>query len=157
MKIAVASDHRGVKAIEQIRAIVAQLNHECLDFSLAGDGPVDYPDVAYLAADAISTDKAERAILICGTGIGMSIAANKVKGVRAALCFDELNAQLSRQQMDSNVLCLAGDLLGPSALCKIVETWITTDFVGGRHQRRVNKIQSIEEGINPRERETIKV
>jgi ribose 5-phosphate isomerase B len=151
MKIAVASDHRGVKAIEQVKAIVAQLNHECLDFSLASEGPVDYPDVAYLAADAVSTDKAERAILICGTGIGMSITANKVKGVRAALCFDELNAQLSRQQMDSNVLCLAGDLLGSSALHKIVEAWLTTDFVGGRHQRRVDKIQSIEEGIDPRE------
>lgn len=151
MKIAVASDHRGVKAVEQIKAIVAQLNHECVDFSPPGDSPVDYPDVAYLAADAVSRHKAERAILVCGTGIGMSIAANKVKGVRAALCFDELNAQISRQHNDSNVLCLSGDLLGSSALRKIVETWLTTDFVGGRHQRRVDKIQSIEDGIDPRE------
>ena len=150
MKIAVASDHRGVKAIEQVKAIVAQLNHECLDFSEAGDSPVDYPDVAYIAAHAVSTQQAERAILVCGTGIGMSIAANKVKGVRAALCYDELNAQISRQHNDSNVLCLAGDLLGSSALRKIVETWLTTDFVGGRHKRRVDKIQSIEDGIDPR-------
>lgn len=151
MKIAVASDHRGVKAVEQIRAIVAQLNHECQDFSSGGEGPVDYPDVAYIAAVAVSQHKADRAILVCGTGIGMSIAANKVKGVRAALCYDELNAQISRQHNDSNVLCLSGDLLGSSALRKIVETWLTTDFVGGRHQRRVDKIRSIEDGIDPRE------
>ena len=151
MKIAVASDHRGVKAVEQVKAIVAQLNHECLDFSPGGDSPIDYPDVAYLAAIAVSTHKADLAILVCGTGIGMSIAANKVKGVRAALCFDELNAQISRQHNDSNVLCLSGDLLGSSALRKIVETWLTTDFVGGRHQRRVDKIQSIEDGVDPRE------
>jgi ribose 5-phosphate isomerase B len=151
MKIAVASDHRGVKAVEQVKAIVAQLNHECLDYSPAGNSPVDYPDVAYLAAVAVSTQKADGAILVCGTGIGMSIAANKVKGVRAALCFDELSAQISRQHNDSNVLCLSGDLLGSSALRKIVETWLTTDFVGGRHQRRVDKIHSIEEGIDPRE------
>jgi ribose 5-phosphate isomerase B len=151
MIIAVASDHRGVKAVEQIRAIIAQLDHKCLDFSPTGVGPVDYPDLAYLAAEAVSTKKAERAILVCGTGIGMSIAANKVKGVRAALCYDELNAQISRQHNDSNVLCLSGDLLGSSALRKIVETWLTTDFIGGRHQRRVDKIQSIEDGIDPRE------
>ncbi|MBW8015432.1 MAG: ribose 5-phosphate isomerase B [Planctomycetes bacterium] len=151
MKIVVACDHRGFKAIEQVKAIIAQLNHECLDFSPAGDSPVDYPDVAYHAAVAVSTHKAEGAILVCGTGIGMSIAANKVKGVRAALCFDELSAQISRQHNDSNVLCLSGDLLGSSALRKIVETWLTTDFVGGRHQRRVDKIHSIEEGIDPRE------
>jgi len=151
MKIAVASDHRGVKAVEQVKAIVAQLNHECLDFSPGGEGPIDYPDVAYLASIAVSSHKADLAILVCGTGIGMSIAANKVKGVRAALCFDELNAQISRQHNDSNVLCLSGDLLGSSALRKIVETWLTTDFVGGRHQRRVDKIRSIEDGIDPRE------
>ena len=151
MKIAVASDHRGVKAIEQIRAIIAQLNHECLDYSPSGDSPVDYPDVAYLAAEAVSSHKAERAILVCGTGIGMSIAANKINGVRAALCFDELNAQISRQHNDANVLCLSGDLLGSSALRKIVETWLTTEFIGGRHQRRVDKIRAIEEGSDLRE------
>ena len=149
MKIAIASDHRGVKAIEQIKAIVAQLDHECLDYSITGEGPVDYPDLAYLAAKAVSNEDADLAILVCGTGIGMSIAANKVKGVRAALCFDELNAQISRQHNDSNVLCLSGDLLGSSALRKIVETWLTTDFVGGRHQRRVDKIRAIEEGLDP--------
>jgi ribose 5-phosphate isomerase B len=150
MIIAVASDHRGVKAVEQIKAIIAQLQHECLVFGSTGDSPVDYPDVAFDAAEAVSTKKADMAILVCGTGIGMSIAANKVKGVRAALCYDELNAQISRQHNDSNVLCLSGDLLGSSALRKIVETWLTTDFVGGRHQRRVDKINAIEQGKDPR-------
>ena len=150
MKIAVASDHRGVKAVEQIKAIIAQLNHECLDLSPGGDDPIDYPDVAFLAAKAGSSEEAELAILVCGTGIGMSIAANKVNGVRAALCFDELNAQISRHHNDANVLCLAGDLLGATVLRKMVETWLTTEFSGGRHQRRINKITAIEKGEDPR-------
>ena len=150
MIIAVANDHRGAKAIEQVKAIIAQLEHECLDFDVGAEGPIDYPDVAYQAAKAVSKEEADRAILVCGTGIGMSIAANKVKGVRAALCFDELNAQISRQHNDANVLCLSGDLLGSSALRKIVETWLTTEFSGGRHQRRVEKISAIEDGLDPR-------
>ena len=151
MKIAVGSDHRGVKATEQIKAIISQLNHECIDYGLNSEEPVDYPDIAYKAAMAVSENQADRAILVCGTGIGMSISANKVKGIRAALCFDELNAQISRHHNDANVLCLSGDLLGSSALRKIVETWLSTDFQGGRHQRRVNKITVIEQGIEPTE------
>ncbi|MBE0537921.1 MAG: ribose 5-phosphate isomerase B [Phycisphaerae bacterium] len=151
MKIAVANDHRGTSAIEQVKAIIAELNHECLDFSSDNDQPVDYPDMAYLAAKAVSDKQADRAILVCGTGIGMSITANKVKGVRAALCYDELNAKISRNHNDANVLCLSGDLLGTTILRKIVETWLTTEFSGGRHQRRVNKIMAIEDGRDPRE------
>ncbi len=150
MIIAVSNDHRGVKAIEQVKAIIAQLNHECIDFGSADEHPVDYPDMAYMAAKAVSENKADRAILVCGTGIGMSIAANKIKGVRAALCFDELNAQISRHHNDANVLCLAGDLIGTTVLRKMVETWLTTEFSGGRHQRRVNKIAAIEKGEDPR-------
>lgn len=151
MKIAVANDHRGVKAVEQIKVIVSQLNHECVDFCSNSDQPIDYPDVAYLAADAVSTQKADRAILVCGTGIGMCIAANKINNIRAALCYDELNAKISREHNDANVLCLSGDLLGTAALRKIVETWLTTEFMGGRHQRRINKIKAIENGNDPRE------
>ena len=150
MKVAVANDHRGVEAIEQVKAIIAQLNHECIDFSSDSDQPVDYPDLAYQAAEAVSTKSADRAILVCGTGIGMSIAANKVKGVRAALCYDELNAKISRNHNDANVLCLSGDLLGSAVLRKIVETWLTTEFSGGRHGRRVKKIMAIEQGQDPR-------
>lgn len=150
MKIAVANDHRGVSAVEQVKAIVAQLNHEMLDFSSNTEQPVDYPDLAFVAASAVSSGQADRAILICGTGIGMCIASNKVKGVRAALCYDELNARISRQHNDANVLCLSGDLLGSGMLRRIVETWLTTDFSGGRHLRRVHKIQAIEQGKDPR-------
>jgi ribose 5-phosphate isomerase B len=151
MRIAVANDHRGHKAIGQIKAIIAQLELTCVDLSTSSDQPVDYPDIAYVASKAVADGKADRAILICGTGIGMSIAANKVKGIRAALCYDELAAKLSREHNDANVLCLSGDLVGPSMMRKIVETWLTTDFVGGRHLRRVHKIQAIEEGTDPRE------
>jgi ribose 5-phosphate isomerase B len=151
MIIAIANDHRGTEAKEQIKAIITQMGHQYMDMGVSEETPVDYPDMAFTAATAVAQKKADRAILICGTGIGMCIAANKVKGVRAALCYDELNAQISRHHNDANVLCLSGDLLGAVALRKIVETWLTTDFVGGRHQRRVNKIAAIEDGRDPRE------
>lgn len=151
MKVAIANDHRGHEAIEQVRAIIMQLGFECIDLSCQGDQPVDYPDIAYHASRYVAQKEADRAVLICGTGIGMSIAANKIKGIRAALCFDELAAKLSREHNDANVLCLSGDLIGSTGLRKIVETWLTTEFVGGRHQRRVNKIEAIENGVDPRE------
>ncbi len=151
MRIAVSNDHRGYKAIEQIKAIIVQMGFECVDFSSPSDQPVDYPDTAYLAARAIAEKKADRAILVCGTGIGMSIAANKIKGIRAALCFDELAAKLSREHNDANVLCLSGDLVGQTMTRKIVETWLKAEFVDGRHLRRVRKIQAIEDGKDPRE------
>ena len=151
MKVAVANDHRGHKAIEEIRAIISQLGFTCVDLSTPSDQPVDYPDGAYLASKAVADQHADRAILVCGTGIGMSIAANKVKGIRAALCYDELAARLSRQHNDANVLCLSGDLLGSTMLRKIVETFLTTSFIEGRHLRRVKKIQAIEEGNDPRD------
>jgi ribose 5-phosphate isomerase B len=152
MKIALANDHRGVKAMEHIKAILSQLGHEYTDFSNgSSDQPMDYPDGAFEAASAVSKGEANLGILVCGTGIGMCIAANKVKGVRAALCYDELAAKISREHNDANVLCLSGDLLGPSMLQKIVQTWLSTDFIGGRHQRRVNKIKAIEDGLDPRQ------
>jgi ribose 5-phosphate isomerase B len=150
MKVAVANDHRGIEAKEQIKAIVTEMGNECIDFGTSIEGPVDYPDLAYAAATAVSKSEADMAILVCGTGIGMCIAANKVPGVRAALCYDELNARVSRQHNDANVLCLSGDLIGSQALRKIVEVWLTTEFSGGRHQRRVNKIHAIEQGLDPK-------
>lgn len=151
MKVAIANDHRGHNAIEQIKAIISQLGFECIDYSTPADQPVDYPDMAYVASMAVAQQKADRAILVCGTGIGMCMAANKIKGIRAALCYDELAAKLSREHNDANVLCLSGDLVGPTMMRKIVETWLTTEFVSGRHLRRVKKIQAIENGIDPRE------
>jgi len=151
MNIAVGSDHRGFEAKEQISAIVSQMGHKCIDFGTNDTNPVDYPDLAYLAAKAVSNQEAERAILVCATGLGMSIAANKIRGIRAALCHDELSAQISRDHNDANVLCLSGDQVGEVLLRKIVEVWLNTEFQGGRHQRRVNKIAAIEENRDPRE------
>jgi len=151
MKIVVGSDHRGFEAKQQIKAIVTQLGHECIDVGTTNSHPVDYPDQAYLAAMAVSTKKADRAILACGTGIGMSITANKIKGIRAALCHDELSAQISRHHNDANVLCVSGDLIGEVLLRKMVEVWLETEFGGGRHLRRVRKITAIEAGRDPGE------
>ncbi len=151
MKVIVGSDHRGFGAKQLVKAIVGQMGHECLDVGTDDANPVDYPDLAYIAAKSVSEKRADRAILICATGLGMSIAANKVRGVRAALCHDELSAQIARDHNDTNVLCLSGDQLGEVLLRKIVEAWMTTEFSGGRHQRRVNKITAIEEGRDPRE------
>ena len=151
MKVVVGSDHRGFEAKKQIKAIVTQLGHECIDVGTIDNYPVDYPDPAYLAAMAVSKKRADRAILICGTGIGMSITANKIRGVRAALCHDELSARISRHHNDANVLCVSGDLLGEVLLRKIVEVWLNTEFSGGRHLRRIMKITAIEEGKEPRE------
>ena len=113
------------------------------------NAPVDYPDLAYLAAKAVAAKEADRAILACGTGIGMCIAANKIKGIRAALCHDELSAQISRHHNNANILCVSGDLIGAVLLRRIVEIWLNTEFNGGRHQRRIKKISAIEEGIDP--------
>ena len=151
MRIAFGSDHRGFEAKQQVKAIAAELGHECVDFGTDDNNPVDYPDLAYLAATAVSKKQADRAILACATGIGMSIAANKVPGVRAALCHDELSAQVSRDHNDANVLCLSADQVGAVLLRKIVEVWLTTEFSGGRHERRVRKIHVIEEGKDPRD------
>ena len=151
MKIAIGSDHRGFEAKEQIKAIIQELGHEYIDFGTNDNNPVDYPDQAYLTTMAVSEKQADRAILICATGIGMSMAANKVDNIRAALCHDELSAQISRDHNDSNVLCLSGDQIGEVLLRKMVEVWLNTEFSGGRHERRVRKISAIEQGKDPRE------
>ena len=121
MKVALGSDHRGFDAKQQIKAITAELGHECIDCGTNDNNPVDYPDLAYLAAITVSKKEADRAILICATGIGMSMAANKVHGIRAALCHDELSAQISRDHNDANVLCLSADQVGSVLLRKMVD------------------------------------
>jgi len=154
MKISVGSDHRGYESKEQIKSIVTQLGHECVDVGICENKPADYPDLAYLASVQVAQGKVDRAILTCGTGIGMCIVANKIKGVRAVVCHDELTAQISRNHNDSNVLCLSGDLIGEVLLRKIVEVWLETEFHGGRHQRRVDKITAIEQGKDPTEKKS---
>ena len=151
MKIAVGSDHRGYDLKQQVIAIATELGNECFDFGTSDNNPVDYPDLAYLASMAVSRNEVDRAILICATGIGMSMAANKVDGIRAALCHDELSAQISRDHNDANVLCLSADQVGVVLLRKMVEVWLSTEFSGGRHERRVRKITAIEQGKDPRE------
>lgn len=150
MKIALGSDHRGFEVKEQIKGMLKQMGHEIIDFGTTDNNPVDYPDPAYLAATAVSQKQADRGILVCATGLGMSIAANKIKGIRAALCHDELSAQISRDHNDANVLCIPGDQVGEVLLRKIVEVWLNTEFAGGRHKRRIKKITAIEEGKDPR-------
>jgi ribose 5-phosphate isomerase B len=144
MRIAVSSDHRGFSAKEQIKAMLEKAGHEVYDFGCNSPSSCDYPDTAVPAAQAVAGGKCERAILFCGTGLGMSITANKIKSIRAALCHDELTAQLSRKHNDANVLCLPADLVGDQLMRMIVETWLQTGFEGGRHARRIDKISQIE-------------
>ena len=111
---------------------------------------VDYPDVAAVVAEKVSRGEVERGILVCGTGLGMCIAANKYRGVRAAPCHDDLTAEMSRRHNDSNVLCLSSDLLGERLIDRMIELWLTTPFEGGRHARRVEKITQLEDQIQAR-------
>ena len=149
MKIALGCDHRGALATQ---ALVTHLKSDGHDVAMVGEmtgAMTDYPDSAYLACSRISRGEADRAILICGTGIGMCIAANKIHGIRAALAQDELSAQLSRTHNDANVLCLSADLIGHTLVKRIVDTWLRTPFDGGRHLRRLHKIEAIERGQDP--------
>ena len=145
MRISLGCDHRGRQAIDELVPYLAGMGHEVAELGKEdGEGPCDYPDRAWMVANAVRRGEAERGILVCGTGIGMCIAANKVVGVRAALALDELSARLSRSHNDANVLCMSADMLGQTLLKRIVETWMETPFDGGRHTRRVAKIHEIE-------------
>jgi ribose 5-phosphate isomerase B len=144
MKIAVGSDHRGFEAKKRIMLLLEQLGHETLDMGTNGPESVDYPDFAIKVAQAVGEKQVDRGILICGSGIGMCIAANKVHGVRAAPCHDSITAEMSRRHNDANILCLSGDLLGEELIDRMVRIWLQTEFEGGRHARRVEKIESFE-------------
>jgi ribose 5-phosphate isomerase B len=148
LRVVIGADHRGMHAGELVRDTLARLGYVA-NIVETSEGSCDYPEQAYLVGQEINSDNADRGVLICGTGIGMSIAANKVKGLRAALVHDELTAQLSRSHNDANVLCLSADLLGERLIDKVVETWMDAKFEGGRHERRVNKISAIENGVDP--------
>ncbi len=144
MRIAVGSDHRGFSVRAKLVDLLRRLGHEVDDVGTFSGEAVDYPDVAALVAGRISRGEAERGILVCGTGLGMCIAANKFCGVRAAPCHDDLTAELSRRHNDANILCLSADLLGERIIDRIIETWLATPFEGGRHARRVEKICDLE-------------
>lgn len=144
MKIAIGSDHRGFEAKERIKALLHELNAEVIDHGTNSRDACDYPDLALAVAQDVASGRADRGILLCGSGVGMSITANKVKGIRAALCHDELTVQLSRRHNDANVLCMPADLVGDALMRSMVRTWLATEFEGGRHARRVGKILEYE-------------
>jgi ribose 5-phosphate isomerase B len=144
MRIAVGSDHRGFVIKSKIIELLKRLEQEVYDVGPDTPESVDYPDIAGIVAAQVSDGTVERGILICGTGIGMCIAANKFPGVRAAPCHDDLTAEMSRRHNDLNVLCLSADMLGERLIDRMVEIWLKTEFEGGRHARRVEKISDLE-------------
>jgi len=145
LKIAIGSDHRGYQTKEKIKEMLVSKGHEVVDFGTNSANGCDYPDLAYPTSKAITDGSAELGILLCGTGIGMSISANKICGIRAALCHDELTAEMSRRHNNANVLCLPADLIGEELTRRIVDVWLKTAFEGGRHDRRVKKIAEYEQ------------
>lgn len=145
MAIAIGSDHGGFHLKETIKARLAELNVEFHDFGTYTTESVDYPDIAKEVGEAVAAGDYEQGILICGTGIGISIAANKIKGVRAALCGDVYSAQMSREHNNANILAMGERVVGPGLALMILDTWLKTPFAGGRHERRVGKISDIEQ------------
>jgi ribose 5-phosphate isomerase B len=145
MRIAIGCDHRGLELKKQIMELVEGAGHSYNDLGCYSEEPVDYPDIAREVAQAVAGGDYNMGIIICSTGIGVSIAANKVKGIRAALCCDAFNALRARQHNDANVLCLGGEDVDSGSAVEIVKTFLTTDFEGGRHARRVDKIKALEE------------
>ncbi len=144
MKIAIAADHAGFEEKEKIKGTLDKLGVEYTDMGTDSTASVDYPDYARKVGEAVAGGEYDKGILVCGSGTGMAIAANKVPGVRAAVAWNEEIARLSRQHNDANVLSLAARYIPDEEQEKIVKTWIETDFEGGRHERRVEKIEQIE-------------
>ena len=144
MKIAMGSDHGGFALKQHLKTYLE--NKGCLveDCGTDSTQSCDYPDFGRLAAEAVASGRCERGIVICTTGIGISIAANKVKGIRCALCSEPLSAEMTRRHNDANMLALGGGMIGPNMAERIVDVFLSTAFEGGRHQRRVDKVMSIE-------------
>ena len=145
MKIAIGSDHRGFEAKRRLVDSLRQRGNEVVDVGTDGTQSTDYPEYAFQVATRVSSGEAERGILIDGSGIGMTIAANKVKRVRAAPCHDTVTAEMSRRHNDANVLCLSADLLGEELIERMVRIFLETEFEAGRHARRVEKIARFED------------
>ena len=144
MRIVIGADHAGYELKQQIARYLLAQGHQVQDLGTHSPQSVDYPDYAVRVARAVVAGEAERGILICGTGIGMSIAANKVRGARAAVCTDCYMARMARQHNDARILCLGGRVLGLGSALDVVEVFLRTDFVGGRHAQRVDKIGALE-------------
>jgi ribose 5-phosphate isomerase B len=144
MKVAIASDHGGINIREEIKQQMEEMGIEYEDFGCDCDTSVDYPDYALPVAEKVAAGEFDRGILICGTGIGMSIAANKVKGIRCALVHDVFSAKVTRQHNDSNIIAMGERVIGPGLAREIAKAWLTSDFEGGRHANRVGKITEYE-------------
>ncbi len=142
--IGIGSDHAGYRLKEEIVKHLESRGFSVRDFGTCGPDPVDYPDIGLAVAEAVARGECEKGIIICGTGIGISISANKVPGIRAALCTDSYMAKMSRLHNDANILAIGERVLGPGAALDIVDTWLDTEFLGGRHKNRVDKITAIE-------------
>lgn len=149
MKLAIGADHRGAGSAKLLADRLQSQGHEITVLGITCGEIADYTDPAYAVGRAVASGVADRGILIDGTGLGVSIAANKVAGVRAALVHDELTAEISRTHNDANVLCMSADLLGQRLIEKIVDVWLATPFQGGRHERRLRKLCAIEAGEDP--------
>lgn len=145
MKITIGSDHGAVELKDEVKKVLAEFDGvEVKDVGTFDTTSVDYPDIAEKVCADVVSGESERGIVLCGTGIGISIAANKIHGIRCALCNDVYSARMSREHNDANVLAMGGRVLGFGPAGEIVRVWITTDFVGERHERRVNKIMALE-------------
>ena len=144
MKIVICSDHGGFELKLRLIPFIEEMGHTVTDFGCCSEASVDYPDMAFPMAEAVAAGEYERGIAICGTGIGVSICCNKVKGIRCALCGDVLSAELTRRHNDSNVLAMGGRIIGPETAKAITRVWLDTGFDGGRHENRINKITEYE-------------
>ncbi len=147
MRVAFGNDHRGSHLRETALEYLKEHDYEVIDVGTPSRDPVDYPDVAARVGHLVAEGQADRGILICGTGLGMCIAANKIPGIRAVPCHDDLTAELSRTHNDANVLCLPGDMIGQRLMKRILDIWLTTPFQGGRHERRLRKIAELEREV----------
>lgn len=146
MKIALGADHAGYRLKDELRTFIQSLGHDVEDVGCSGGDSVDYPDFAAAACGKVISGEAERAILVCGTGIGMSITANKIPGIRCALVHDTFSARATREHNDSNVLAMGERIIGPGLAQDIISTWLDTDFSkSARHEKRIHKITAVEE------------
>lgn len=144
MKIAIGSDHGGYDLKEQVKTWLQEMGHEVEDFGCHSKESCDYPDFGAAAARAVASGQCEKGVVICTTGIGISMTANKVKGIRCALCGDPWSAEMTRRHNDANMLAMGAGVVGPQLARQILEAFLTHDFEGGRHQRRVDKLMALE-------------
>lgn len=142
MNIAICSDHGGYELKQKLIPYIESLGHTVYDFGCHSEASVDYPDFAFPMARAVAAGEFERGIAVCGTGIGVSICCNKVEGIRCALCGDVLSAELTRRHNDSNVLAMGGRIIGVETAKAITRVWLSTEFEGGRHVKRLDKIEA---------------